>query len=52
MFEMPVFSQIPYDGKSATLSVNKGQPLVVSLPRSEISKNIEILTSKILNNKE
>lgn len=52
MFEMPVFSLIPYDGKSATLSVNKGQPLVVSLPRSEISKNIEILTSKILNNKE
>lgn len=49
MFEMPIFAQLPYDAKSATLSVNKGQPLVISLPRSEISKCLDSLTNKIIH---
>jgi Flp pilus assembly CpaE family ATPase len=48
MFEMPIYAQLPYDAKSATLSVNKGQPLVIALPRSEISKGLDLLTEKII----
>ena len=48
MFEMPT-AQLPYDVKSATLSVTKGQPQVISLPRSEISKCLDSLTNKIIH---
>lgn len=51
MFEMPIYGQLPYDAKSATLSVNKGQPLVIALPRCEISKGIDALSDKIMKDK-
>lgn len=40
MFQMPVFATIPLDIKSALDSVNKGQPIMISQPRSLAAKAI------------
>jgi pilus assembly protein CpaE len=48
MFETPVFATISNDVKSANICLNKGQPIVVSMPRTPMAKEIVGLAQKIL----
>ncbi len=48
MFDMEIFYVIPYDGKTAISSVNKGQPAVFSDPRSTLGSSLRHLTEKVI----
>ena len=48
MFEHPVFATVSNDIKSATICLNKGQPMVLSMPKAPISKEIVAIAQKIL----
>lgn len=48
MFGMEVYYVIPYDGKTAISSVNKGQPAVLSDPRSTLGSALRHLTEKVI----
>ncbi len=49
IFEMPVFSAVTNDIKTANLCLNKGQPLVASMPKTQIAKDINSLAKKIVS---
>ena len=48
MFGSEIYYVIPYDGKTAISSVNKGQPVVLSDPRSTLGSSLRHLTEKII----
>ena len=48
MFGMEIYYVIPYDGKTAISSVNKGQPAVISDPRSTLGSSLRHLTEKVI----
>lgn len=48
MFGLEIYYVIPYDGKTAITSVNKGQPAVLSDPRSTLGSSLRHLTEKII----
>ena len=49
MFEKEIFCIIPYESKSASASVNKGIPAVISQPRSSLAAALFGMTSKIIS---
>ena len=48
MFETPVFATVSNDVKSANICLNKGQPIVISMPRTPMAKEIMAIAQKIL----
>lgn len=48
MFQTKVFAAVPADYHAALSSINKGQPVTVAQPKSEISKNISEMTDRII----
>jgi pilus assembly protein CpaE len=48
MFEETVFATITNDIKTANDCLNKGQPIVIALPRSTMAKEIMALAQKII----
>ena len=48
MFGLEIYYVIPYDGNTAISSVNKGQPAVLSAPRSTLGSSVRHLTEKII----
>lgn len=48
MFGREIYYVIPYDGKTAATSVNKGMPAVVSQPRSSLANAVVLMTNKII----
>jgi septum site-determining protein MinD len=46
-----IISQIPSDGKSVYLSINRGVPVVLDNPRSKVSKMIKELAESLINQK-
>ena len=49
IFEIPVFAAVTNDIKTANLCLNKGQPLVVTMPKTQIAKDINSLAKKIIS---
>lgn len=47
MFDMPIYATVASDTKSAVTSVNKGMPIVVADPRSQIAHDIMELAKKL-----
>ncbi len=52
IFEMPVYAAIANDIKTANLCLNKGQPFVTSLPKTQIAKDVRALAKKISQEKQ
>ncbi len=48
MFEMPVFGTVTNDVKTANLCLNKGQPIVLAMPKTPIAKEMTAIAQKIL----
>ena len=48
MFGLEIYYVVPYDGKTAISSVNKGQPAVLSDPRSTLGSAFRHLTEKVI----
>ncbi len=48
MFGLEIYYVIPNDGNTAVSSVNKGQPAVLSAPRSTLGSSVRHLTEKII----
>ena len=48
MFGLEIYYVIPYDGNTAISSVNKGQPAVLSAPRSTLGSSVRHLTEKVI----
>ena len=48
MFGLEIYYVVPYDGKTAISSINKGQPAVLSDPRSTLGSSLRHLTEKIV----
>ena len=48
MFSKEIYYVIPYDGKAAIASVNKGLPAVISQPRSSLANAVVLMTNKII----
>ena len=48
MFDTEIYYVVPYDGKAAITSVNKGMPAVVSQPRSSLANALKHLADKII----
>ena len=49
MFQMPVFAAVPADYPAALLSINKGQAITVTQPKSAASKEISRMAEKIIS---
>ena len=49
IFEIPVFAAVTNDIKTTNLCLNKGQPLVVTMPKTQIAKDINSLAKKIIS---
>lgn len=49
MFGTDIYYVIPYDGKAAISSVNKGMPAVISQPRSSLANALNHLTDKVIS---
>lgn len=49
MFEFPVFFAVSMDSKAATISINKGQPVVIAQPRSAVGRELISLAADILD---
>lgn len=47
MFDMPIYASVTSDTKSAITSVNKGLPIIVAEPRSQIAHDIMDLAKKV-----
>ena len=48
MFQTKMFAAVPADYHAALSSINKGQPVTVAQPKSEISKSISEMTDRII----
>lgn len=48
MFGVDIYYVIPYDGKAAITSVNKGLPAVISQPRSSLANALSHFTDKVI----
>ena len=48
LFGLDIYYVIPYDGKTAVASVNKGLPAVLSDPRSTLGSSLRHLTEKVI----
>ncbi|MBQ6268132.1 MAG: AAA family ATPase [Clostridia bacterium] len=48
MVGLEIYYVIPYDGKTAISCVNKGQPAVLSDPRSSLGSSLRHLTDKVI----
>lgn len=48
MFGLPIYAFVSNDIKAANASLNKGQPIVISQPRTAISKEITAIAQKLL----
>lgn len=48
MFETEIYYVIPGDGKAAISCLNKGQPVVLSDPRSTLGSSLRHLTEKVI----
>ena len=48
MFEMPVFGTVTNDIKTANLCLNKGQPIVLAMPKTPIAKELTAIAQRIL----
>lgn len=48
MFDTEIYYVVPYDGKAAITSVNKGMPAVVSQPRSSLANALKHFADKII----
>ena len=44
-----IISQIPSDGKSVYLSINRGVPVVLDNPRSKVSRMLKVLAEGLIN---
>ena len=49
MLELKVFGMVSQDTKNSTNSLNRGLPLVLSLPKAPISREIRFISQKIAN---
>lgn len=48
MFRIPVFAAVPSDSAAVLMSINKGQTVTVSQPKSAVSKAISDMAKKIV----
>ncbi len=48
VFSLPVFGVVPLDVKTATLAINKGQPMMLAQPRSAAAKEFNRIAGKII----
>ncbi len=48
MFETPVYATVSNDIKTAAVCLNKGQPIIISSPKSPVAKDITAVAQKIL----
>lgn len=48
MFELPVFATVTNDIKTANLCLNKGQPIVLAMPKTPIAKELSDIAQRIL----
>ncbi|HWL25863.1 MAG TPA: AAA family ATPase [Ureibacillus sp.] len=50
VLELPIFAQIPNKEKEITMSINEGNPLVMTQPKKAFSKSIDLLATKLIGN--
>jgi pilus assembly protein CpaE len=48
MFDQPVFGTVTNDVKTANICLNKGQPIVIAMPKTPIAKEMMAVAQKIL----
>lgn len=48
MFESPVFGVVSNDIKTANICLNKGQPIVIAMPKTPIAKEMTAIAQKLI----